>query len=95
MTTSNVEETVRKQVSEAQDMIGKSVKAWNDLMVTSTDMAYDVVLKNWNYSRSVRSSAEQAIEDTINTQSRLMKEMLQVWQGYAESFQDIVSKASK
>ena len=90
-----VEETFRKQVSDAQDIVGKSVRAWNDLLVTSTDMAYDVVLKNWNYSRSLRSSAEQAVEDAINTQSRLAKEMLQVWQGYAEQVQDIMTKPTK
>lgn len=90
-----VEETFRKQVNDAQDIVGKSVRAWNDLLVTSTDMAYDVVLKNWNYSRSLRGSAEQAVEDAINTQSRLAKEMLQVWQGYAEQVQDIMTKPTK
>jgi hypothetical protein len=96
MTTNNtVEETFRKQVAEAQDVVGKSVRAWNDLLATSTDMAYDVVLKNWNYSRSLRGSAEQAVEDAINTQSRLVKEMLQVWQGYTEQVQDIVTKPTK
>jgi hypothetical protein len=95
MTTNTVEENVRKQVADAQDMVGKSVRAWSDLMVTSTDMAYDVVLKNWNYSRSLRGSAEQAVEDAINTQSRLVKEMMQVWQDYSTNFQDIVAKTTK
>ncbi|MEN9933704.1 MAG: hypothetical protein RLZZ387_283 [Chloroflexota bacterium] len=96
MTTNHtVDETFRKQVSGAQDVIGKSARAWNDLLVTSTDMAYDVVLKNWNYSRSLRGSAEQAVEDAINTQSRLAKEMLQVWQGYTESVQEILTKTTK
>jgi hypothetical protein len=94
-TNNTVEETFRKQVDEAHDVVGKSVSAWNDLLITSTDMAYDVVLKNWNYSKSLRGSAEQAFEDTLNTQSRLMKEMMQVWRGYAENVQEIVSKTTK
>jgi len=95
VTTSNVEETVRKTYLNAQDMVGRSVKAWTDLVAVSTDMAYDVVLKNWNYSRSIRSSAEQAIEDALNTQSRFAKEMMGAWQGYAESVSDILSKTTR
>ena len=39
--------------------------------------------------------AEQAVEDAISTQSKLAKEMLQVWQGYANSVQDIITKSTK
>jgi hypothetical protein len=94
-TTKTVEETFRTQIGEAGDTISKSMRAWNDLLVTSADMAYDVVLKNWNYSRSLRGSAEQAVEDAITTQSRLAKEMLQVWQGYTSNVQEIISKSTK
>lgn len=94
-TTNHVEEQVRKQVSEAQELMSKSVRAWSELMVTSTDMAYDTVLKSWNYNRSMRSSAEQAIEDAITTQSRLAREMTQAWHGYVESAQTIFSKNGK
>lgn len=95
MTTNPVEEQVRKQMAEAQDLVSKSLRAWNELMVTSTDMAYDTVLKSWNYSRSLRSGSEQAVEDAINTQSRLAREMMQAWQGYAESAQSIFNKNDK
>jgi hypothetical protein len=90
MTTKNqVEEQVRKQLGETQDLLNKSMRAWGELMVTSTDMAYDSVLKSWNYSRSMRSSTEQAIEDAISTQSRMAREMMQAWQGYAETAQEM------
>lgn len=94
-TNKTAEETIRSQIGEAGEAINKSVRAWNDLLVTSTDMAYDVVLKNWNYSRSLRGSAEQAVEDALTTQSKLAKEMMQVWQGYASSVQDIITKTAK
>ncbi len=95
MTIKNAEDTVRKTYSSAQEMVGKSVKAWTDLIAVSTDMAYDMVLKNWNYSRSIRGSAEQAIEDAINTQARFAKEMMGVWKDYAESVSDIISKTTR
>jgi hypothetical protein len=93
MTTKNqVEEQVRKQINETQELMNKSMRAWGELMVTSADMAYDSVLKSWNYSRSMRSSTEQAVEDAISTQSRMAREMMQAWQGYAEAAQDLLKE---
>ncbi|ABQ92683.1 phasin family protein [Roseiflexus sp. RS-1] len=95
MTVKNVEETAHKTYSSAQEMVGKSVKAWTELIAVSTDMAYEMVLKNWNYSRSIRSSAEQAIEDALNTQARFAREMMGVWKDYAESVSDIISRTAR
>ncbi|NJP05624.1 MAG: hypothetical protein HC837_08385 [Chloroflexaceae bacterium] len=93
MSDMEVPEQIRKQFLDAQDIAMKSMRAWNELLLTSTDMAFDVVLKNWNYNRSLRSSAEQAVEDTFDTQRRLSNEMMQVWQGYTNNVQQIVGKA--
>jgi hypothetical protein len=93
MSDVQISEQVQKQLADAQDMTIKSMRTWNELLMTSADMAFDVVLKNWNYSRSLRSSADQAIEDTIRTQHRYTNEMMQVWRGYTSNFQDIVNKA--
>lgn len=91
----DVQEQVRQQYQDTQEMANKSVNAWNELMLASADMAFDVVLKNWNYSRSLRNSADQAIEDAMKTQHRLTNEMLQVWQGYTTNLQEIVHKSIK
>lgn len=93
MTDMDVPEHFRKQFLDAQDIAMKSMRTWNELVMTSTDMAFDVVLKNWNYNRSLRASAEQAMEDAIKTQHRLNSEMLQVWQGYTNNVQDIMTKS--
>jgi hypothetical protein len=87
-----VSDKVPGQITSAQDMTMKSVRAWNELLMTSADMAFDVVLKNWNYSRSLRGSADQAVEDAIKTQHRYTSEMMQVWRGYTNDVQEIVSK---
>lgn len=84
-----------EQRPEQADAGTRSVRAWSDLIAASTDMAFDVVLKNWDYSRSVRSSAEQAIADAIRLQQRLSNEMLQAWQGYSSDLKDIVEKSGK
>lgn len=78
----------RTPYQEATDHMLRSVRAWNELLATSTDMAFDVVLRNWNYSRSLRGSAEQAIEDAIKTQQRLNKEMMQAWSDLAQKPDD-------
>jgi hypothetical protein len=87
-----VSDKVPGQITSAQDVTMKSVRAWNELLMTSADMAFDVVLKNWNYSRSLRGSADQAVEDAIKTQHRYTSEMMQVWRGYTNDVQEIVSK---
>lgn len=76
-----LQERAQLQASETTDAVLRSVRAWNDLLAASTDMAFDVVLRNWNYSRSLRGSAEQAIADTLRLQQRLSREMLQAWEG--------------
>ncbi len=95
MATNPVEEQVRKQVAETQDMMNKSIRAWSELILASADMAYDTVLKSWNYSRSMRGSTDQAIEDAITTQTKLAREMMQAWQGYLETAQNAFSKNGK
>ncbi len=88
-----VQKQMQKQITDAQDMTMKSMRTWNELLMTSADMAFDVVLKNWNYSRSLRSSADQAVEDAIKTQHRYTNEMMHVWRGYTNNVQEIVNKS--
>jgi len=90
-----LQDQIRKQYQSTTDVMMRSMRAWNELLTASTDMAFDVVLKNWDYSRSLRSSAEQAVADAIRTQHRLQKEMLQAWQGYSSEVKDIVDKGGK
>ncbi|MCS7001808.1 MAG: hypothetical protein NZ518_03065 [Dehalococcoidia bacterium] len=92
--TQQAQDQMRRTFEQAQEWTTRSARAWNELVTTSTDMAFDVVLKNWDYSRSIRSSAEQAIEDAIKTQQRLTSEMLQVWTGYATAVQDVASRTA-
>ena len=85
-------ERLQQQAQGRADAMLRSVRAWNELVAASTDMAFDVVLKNWDYSRSLRSAAEQAIADTIRLQQRLNKEMLQAWDGYSSEIKDIIDR---
>lgn len=86
---------LQQQASETADAVARSVRAWNELLAASTDMAFDVVLKNWDYSRSLRGSAEQAIAETLRLQQRLSREMLQAWEGYSSELKDIADKGGK
>jgi hypothetical protein len=95
------EEEQRRQEQQRQsaqtpgDQVLRSMQAWNELLAASTDMAFDLVLKNWDYSRSLRSASEQAIADALKMQQRLSKEMLQAWQGYTSEIKDILDKDKK
>ena len=90
--TDKIQEQVTRQYQEATDTVVRSVRALNELFTASTDMAFDMVLRNWDYSRSLRGSAEQAIADAIKNQQRFSREMLQAWTGYAGSVQEILNK---
>lgn len=88
-----VRDQIEKQFMDAQDFTLRSVRAWNELLMTSADMAFDVVLKNWNYNRSFRNSVDQAVEDALDMQHQLTSEMMQVWQGYSSNVQQIIERA--
>lgn len=90
-----LQERMRQQYSDTADVMLRSMRAWNELLTASTDMAFDVVLKNWDYSRSLRGSAEQAIADAIKLQQRMNKEMLQAWEGYSSELKDIIERSAK
>jgi hypothetical protein len=90
-----LQEQLQQQASDTADVMLRSVRAWNELFAASTDMAFDVVLKNWDYSRSLRSSTEQAIADTLRLHQRLNKEMMQAWEGYSSEIKEILDKGGK
>jgi hypothetical protein len=94
-TVNNVKDEVLKQYKVAEDVSAVTMRAWNELFTVSTDMAFDLALKNWNYAKNLRSSADQAIEDAVRAQRSLSSEMLQVFQGYYNGVQDIVSKSTR
>ncbi|NJN16330.1 MAG: hypothetical protein HC822_08675 [Oscillochloris sp.] len=85
----------RPAFTDPSDAVVRSVRAWNELFAASTDMAFDLVLKNWDYRRSLRGAADQAVADTLKVQQRLSKEMLQAWQGYASDIQDLLDQANR
>ncbi|WP_028458065.1 hypothetical protein [Chloroflexus sp. Y-396-1] len=85
----------RPETPDLTDPMFQSIRAWNELLAASTDMAFDLVLKNWDYSRSLRHSTEQAVADAIRTQQRLSQEMLQAWQGYVGDIQSIIRRMRK
>ena len=78
---SNDESESERSPDTTADAMRRSLQAWNDLLSASTDLAFGMVLKNWDYSRSLRHSTEQAVADALRTQQRLSQEMLQAWQG--------------
>lgn len=90
-----LQERIKEQYSDTADVMLRSMRAWNELLTASTDMAFDVVLKNWDYSRSLRGSAEQAIADAIKLQQRMNKEMMQAWEGYSSEIKDIIDRSTK
>ncbi|MDP9379538.1 MAG: hypothetical protein M3Q29_05190 [Chloroflexota bacterium] len=91
----NVQEQARTQFEVAQNLATASAQTWNQLLATSTDAAFDVVLRNWDYSKSVRDSTEQALENTIKRQREVSAEMVRVWQGYTRSVTEAVNKSSR
>jgi hypothetical protein len=90
-----LQERLRHQYSDTADIMLRSMHAWNELLTASTDMAFDVVLKNWDYSRSLRGSAEQAMADALKLHQRMNKEMLQAWEGYSSEVKDIIERRTK
>jgi hypothetical protein len=90
--TDTLRERLRQQDTGAADLLLRSARAWSELLATSTDMAFDAVLKNWDYSRSLRGAADQAVADTLRTRQRLTREMLQAWQGCSDELREMIER---
>lgn len=91
----NVQQQARRQYDVTQNLAATSLRTWNQLLAISNDAAFDAALRSWNYSRSVRDSAEQALEDAVKRQREVSAEMLKVWQGYTDSVSETINRSDK
>lgn len=91
----NDEEREPQAYPAPTEVMARSMRAWNELVMASTDMAFGVVLRNWDYSRSLRGSSDQAVADAIKLQQRMNKEMQQAWDGYSSDIKDILDRGLK
>ena len=74
-----------------QDMVTRYVNAMNEVMALNLDMAFDVMLKNYSFMCSMRSSADVMVEDLLKGQQRFVTEMVHVAQDYAVKMPDMMT----
>jgi hypothetical protein len=77
-----------------QDMVTRYVNAMNEVMSLNLDMAFDVMLKNYTFMRSMRSSTDVMVEDLLKGQQRFVTEMVHVAQDYAVKMPDMMTVPS-
>jgi hypothetical protein len=87
------QEQFRNQYNVAADITARSFKTWNDMVAASTDMAFDTVIRNWNYAKTVRDEADKAVEATITQQRQFAKEMANAFQGFQNNAQQMMDQA--
>jgi len=91
----NVQDQARQQYAVTQELTANSLRTWNQMVAAGADYAFDSVLRNWNYTKSLRDASEQALEETVQRQRETTAQMLEVWQGYSNSVADTLSKTGK
>lgn len=84
-----------EMVQPVQDMLSRYTSAMNEVVAMNIDVAFDVLLKNYNFACSMRNSADMMMDDMIKGQQRLMTEMMQVAQNYAAKLPDMMPLVSK
>jgi hypothetical protein len=93
--TNDVKQQVYQQYKVAEDWTTVGLRTWSELMSVSTNMAYDLALKNWDYTRSLRATTEQALAEAVRAQRSVANNMMQIWQGYNNGVKEIVSKTMR
>lgn len=79
-----------EMVQPVQDMMSRYTSTMNEVVAMNMDVAFDVLLKNYNFACSMRNSADMMMGDMIKGQQRLMTEMVHVAQDYAAKLPDMM-----
>lgn len=82
-------------VKPIQDMMVKYTNALNEMMALSVDMAFDVMLKNFNFACMMRDTTNTVFEDALKGQQRFITEMVQVSQGYVAKMPEMIAPVIK
>lgn len=90
-----VQEQWQAQASQAQEMFSKTAQTWNEMLSASSDMAFDAVLRNWNYAKAVRAEADKAIEAAVEQQRAYTQQMVRAMQGYSGSMQQMMEAMAR
>lgn len=91
----DAQDQARQQFNAGQDLASAALGAWNEVMAIGSDAAFDVALRNWNYSKSARDAADRALEETLARQRELTAEMLKVWEGYANTMSERLNRSGR
>lgn len=80
---------------QAQELYSKTAQTWNEMLSASSDMAFDAVLRNWNYAKAVRAESDKAIEAAVEQQRTYTQQMVNAMQGYSGSMQQMMEAMAK
>ncbi len=90
-----IEEQVWRQYEVAGQSATAAIRAYNQLLATSADIAFGVILRAWGYNRTVIDAANQAVEDTIMLQRRMTGEALQVYEDFISRLNEPVDGSKR
>jgi hypothetical protein len=82
-------------VQPVQDMMSRYTHTMNEVVAMNMDVAFDVLLKNYNFVCSMRNSADMMMGDMIKSQQRLITEMVHVAQDYAAKLPAIMPSVTR
>ncbi|MDP9372536.1 MAG: hypothetical protein M3Q65_08815 [Chloroflexota bacterium] len=89
------QEQVWRQYEVAGQSAAAAIRAYNQVLATSADIAFGVVLRAWGCNRIAIDAANQAVEDTIKLQRRMMGEALQVYEDFISRLNEQVDGSKR
>ncbi len=84
-----------EMVQPVQDMMSRYASTVNEVVAMNMDVAFDVLLKNYNFACSMRNSADMMMGDMLKGQQRLITEMVHVAQDYTAKLPNMMPVVKK
>lgn len=86
------QQQTREQFRVAENAFQGALRTWNDMLVATTDMAFDSFNRNLHYSQEARTQTERVMQQALATYRSIYQDNLKHWQGYIQSLNDVMTR---
>src|SRR5690242_14742361 len=89
-TATAVPQQVREQYKAAEDVYQGTVRTWNDLLLTTTELTLDAMEKGFHYGFEISEQTQRVAGNALTTYRQIYLDSLKSWQNYVNNINKIV-----
>jgi hypothetical protein len=87
------QQQVREQYKVAENMAENVVRAWSDLLATTSALTFEAAEKSLHYNQEVRAQVERTMQESLATYRRMYQDGIKTWQGYVQGVNEIFNRS--